>query len=153
MHNTILLALWAGVSFVLYKLIAYGLRERHYRNEAKRLGCEPAYQFNLLDFQGIRNVKRMIAADKRSEIPQYLKGRVDAACAEEGKIITTFDQTILGIQSIFTNHPKNIQAILATQFKDFGLGSRRNANFSTLLGHGIVSLHVPVRSPNREKQC
>lgn len=139
MHNSILLAFWAGASFVLYKIVAYFLTERHYSNEAKRLGCEPAYEFKLLDFQGIRNVSRMIAADKKYDIPEYIKGRVDKACADEGKNVTTFDQKILGVRSMFTTDPKNVQAVLATQFKDFGLGEKRNVNFSALLGQGIVS--------------
>jgi hypothetical protein len=140
MHSSVLLALWAGVSFILYKLIAALLTEHHHRNAAKKLGCEPAYQFKLLDIQGIRNVANIIKADKESRVPDHLKTRIDTACAEEGKNITTFDQKILGTRAIFTVEPKNIQAILATQFKDFGLGERRNGNFSALLGHGVVGL-------------
>jgi hypothetical protein len=41
---------------------------------------------------------------------------------------------------IITIDPKNIQAILAVQFKEFGLGEGRNGNFNPLLGHGIVSI-------------
>lgn len=142
MHNSILLALWAGVSFVLYKLVAAFLTERHHRSAAQKLGCEPAHRFRLLDFQGIRGVTRILKADKESRVPDYLKARIDTACAEEGKNVTTFALKILGSRGIFTIEPKNVQAILATQFKDFGLGERRNGNFSPLLGHGIVSLFV-----------
>ena len=46
---------------------------------------------------------------------------------------------IFGSPTTFTIDPKNIQAVLATQFKDFGLGDMRNGNFNPLLGHGIVS--------------
>jgi cytochrome P450 len=139
MHNTILLALWASVSFVLYKVIASILTERHHRNAAKKLGCEPAHQFKGFDIQGIRNVMRIIKADKESRVPDFLKARVDDACALEGKNITTFDQNLLGARGFFTIDPKNVQAVLATQFKDFGLGERRNGNFAPLLGHGIFS--------------
>lgn len=142
MHNSILLALWAGVSFILYKIAAHFISERHHRNAAKRLGCEPAYQFNEFDIQGIRNVSRIIAADKKFRVPDYLKIRVDLACATEGKNITTIDQKVLGMRSTFTVDPKNVQAVLATQFKDFGLGERRNGNFSPLLGQGIVSIPI-----------
>lgn len=140
MHNSILLALWAGGSFVLYKLVSFLLTERYHRNEAKRLGCEPAAKFDIVDFKGIRNVSRMIAADKKYEIPDYIKGRVDRECAKNGKTITTFDQNLLGVRNIFTTNPKNVQAVLATQFKDFGLGKKRNADFVPLLGQGIVSM-------------
>lgn len=142
MHNAAALALWAGASFVLYKVVAYILTELHYRKEAKRLGCEPAYRFKPFDFQGIRNVYNLISADKEARVPQYFKGRVDRACAEEGKIITTYAMEVLGAPSIFTLNPKNVQAVLATQFKDFGLGERRTAIFSPLLGHGIVRFAI-----------
>jgi hypothetical protein len=151
MHNTILLALWASVSFVLYKVIASILTERHHRNAAKKLGCEPAHQFKGFDIQGIRNVMRIIKADKESRVPDFLKARVDDACALEGKNITTFDQNLLGARGFFTIDPKNVQAVLATQFKDFGLGERRNGNFAPLLGHGIVS--VPILPTTREHIC
>jgi hypothetical protein len=142
MHNSILLALWAGGSFVLYKIVAYLLTERYYRNEAIRLGCEPAHRFKLVDFQGIRTVSRMIAADKKFQIPEWLKIRIDDARADKGNNITTFSQKILGTRSMFTVDPKNVQAVLATQFKDFGLGEKRNVNFSALLGQGIVRFTV-----------
>lgn len=145
MHNSVLLALWAGGSFVLYKIVALLLTEHYYRNEAKRLGCEPAAEFELVDFQGIRSVLRMIAADKKFIIPDYIKGRIDKVCADKGRNITTFNQKLLGTRSMFTTDPKNVQAVLATQFKDFGLGEKRNVNFSTLLGQGIVS--VASRKP------
>lgn len=140
MHNSILLALWAGASFILYKIVAYVLTEIHYRKETKRLGCGPPHYFKLLDIQGVRNAWRMIAADKRAAIPDYIRSRVDNTCAEEGKYVTTFGMKVLGAPSIFTVDPKNVQAVLATQFKDFGLGERRNSNFAPLLGQGIVSV-------------
>lgn len=143
MYNAVLVALWAGASFVLYKVVAYILTELHYRKEAKRLGCEPAYSWKFLDFQGIRNVLKILAADKQSRIPDYFKGRVDDACAEEGRTITAFAVTMMGSHTIFTTNPKNVQAVLATQFKDFGLGERRNVVFSELLGHGIVRYRTP----------
>ena len=42
---------------------------------------------------------------------------------------------------ILTPHPdeKNIQAILATQFKDFDIGPKRRNNFMPLLGNGIFT--------------
>lgn len=139
MHNSIILALWAGVSFILYKVVASFITERHHRNAAKRLGCELPYRQKGFDILGIRDVSRIIAADKKQRVPAYIKGRVDDACVVAGRRITTIDQKILGARSTFTVHPKNIQAVLATQFKDFGLGERRNGNFSPLLGQGIVS--------------
>jgi len=38
-----------------------------------------------------------------------------------------------------TVDPKNIQAVLATQFHDFSLGQTRRGNFFPLLGNGIFT--------------
>jgi hypothetical protein len=141
MHNSTLLGLWAGVSFVLYKIISSIILSRRHAAIAKQFGCQPAHPGKQAwwDPLGIINVAKILKADKEYRIPQYLKGRVDMECEEKGKVLNTFYQNIMGGESIFTIEPKNIQAILATQFKDFGLGVRRNGNFSPLLGHGIVS--------------
>ncbi len=50
----------------------------------------------------------------------------------------THEQLLLGSRSINTIDPENIEAILSTQFKDFGLGAREQ-NFRPLLGHGIFT--------------
>ncbi|MCJ1400858.1 hypothetical protein MMC11_004067 [Xylographa trunciseda] len=50
----------------------------------------------------------------------------------------TFEQLLLGIRGIGTRDPENIEAVLSTQFNDFGLGAR-SAHFRPLLGHGIFT--------------
>jgi cytochrome P450 len=140
MSNSILLAAWVGISFVLYKIISSIIVSRRHAARARQLGCLPAHPTKQSPFDplGIQNVVKILKADKQFRIPQYLKGRVDDACVKEGRIINTFHQNIMGAEGYFTVEPKNIQAILATQFKDYGLGKRRNGNFAPLLGHGIV---------------
>ncbi|KAI4151098.1 MAG: hypothetical protein LQ340_003693 [Diploschistes diacapsis] len=51
----------------------------------------------------------------------------------------TFEHSIFGNHAITTMEPKNIQAILATQFKDFSLGERRRKWLTPLLGVGIFT--------------
>lgn len=191
MHSSILLALWALLAFVLFKIAVYVQNERRHARNAKRLGCEKAPTTNF-DPLGIKNVYRLLKADKEFRIPQYVKGRTDGACQKAGKVLGTFHQVrrsgrrvgaapicstyrdcseyldsklllafyalraytlyyrpkmkanvyaqnVLGSPAIFTVEPKNIQTILATQFKDFGLGEVRNNSFYPLLGWGIVS--------------
>jgi hypothetical protein len=41
-------------------------------------------------------------------------------------------QMPLGKTTIMTPHPRNMQAIYATQFKDFELGETRNESFKPL---------------------
>lgn len=59
--------------------------------------------------------------------------------AQNGRPTTTGYFRVFGEGGFFTIEPQNIKAILATQFKDFGLGDRRNGNFAPLLGRGIFS--------------
>lgn len=52
--------------------------------------------------------------------------------------VNSFQVTVLGRTFISTIEPENVKAILATNFKDFGLGQREEA-FGPLLGKGIFT--------------
>ena len=150
MHNSVLLALWAGVSYILYQIIATVIDSRRHAAAARRLNCQPAPNMKVpgilghLDFLGLEHIAKVLTADKEYRIPQYLQGRFHDAGVKEGRRVTTTSSNLMGAMTHFTIEPKNIQAVLATQFKDFGLGERRNGNFSQLLGHGIVSSISPT---------
>ncbi|KAF2849382.1 cytochrome P450 52A12 [Plenodomus tracheiphilus IPT5] len=139
MHSSILLALWVIVSFVIYKIVASVIVSRRHAAVARHLGCQPAHTIKTFDPLGLVNVWRILKADREFRIPQYLKNRIDTACVDNNRTISTFSQGLMGAVAHFTIEPENIQAVLAKQFKDFGLGERRNGNFSPLLGHGIFS--------------
>ncbi|GIC86002.1 cytochrome P450 [Aspergillus udagawae] len=51
----------------------------------------------------------------------------------------TWNQNLLGTWHHVTADPKNIQAILATQFKDFELGPFRRNMFNPVIGKGIFT--------------
>ncbi|KAK8184355.1 cytochrome P450 [Phyllosticta citribraziliensis] len=51
---------------------------------------------------------------------------------------TTFEQRLLGVSGIDTIDPENIEAVLNSQFKEFGFGVRR-PTFFPLLGDGIFT--------------
>ncbi|KAF1956855.1 cytochrome P450 52A12 [Byssothecium circinans] len=139
MHTSILLALWGGATFVIYRVVAYVLEElRHHRN-AKRLGCEPPYAMPSPDGLGIKLVYDTLKSVREHRTPHFLKERLDKTWEREGRMITTFSQSVFGMSTFLTVDPKNIQAVLATKFKDFGLGDLRNKSFSVLLGNGIFS--------------
>ena len=53
--------------------------------------------------------------------------------------VNTWNQNFFGTDVIATVDPKNIQAVLATQFNDFALGELRRKNFFPLLGNGIFT--------------
>jgi hypothetical protein len=49
----------------------------------------------------------------------------------------TFETSILGSTVIHTVEPKNIQAMMVTQFGDFELGKMRRGVLFPLIGNGI----------------
>lgn len=111
---------------------------QHSRN-AKRLGCGSVPHYPCKDPIGINNLKQSLAADKENLVPELAEKRVDIISEQENRYVTTFSITNLGRTNLFTIDPKNIQAVLATQFKDFELGSVRRSSMHPLLGTGIVS--------------
>ena len=142
MHEYIVLFIWAIVFFVIYRIVASHVDALRHTAVARQLGCLPAHNLKHMDPLGIRSLISVLRAVKEQRIPQYIEGLVDAACAREGRTLSTFYQHIKGVDTnmrYMTVDPRNIQAILATKFDDFGLGERRNKIFYPLLGWGIVS--------------
>ena len=127
-------ATWALASYILYSLIVKIVTDRRHAAEAKRLGCKPVQHRQNNWVFGIKRVTEAIQADKAKLFPDLVVARF----AQAG--VPTFAYTILGIEGFLTIEPKNIQAILATQFQDFELGDVRRNNFMPLLGNGIFTL-------------
>ncbi|KAL2688454.1 n-alkane-inducible cytochrome P450 [Phyllosticta citricarpa] len=62
---------------------------------------------------------------------------------------TTFEQRLLGVSGIDTIDPENIEAVLNSQFKEFGFGVRR-PTFFPLLGDGIFTQDGSAWKHSRE---
>lgn len=121
------------ILFALYKTVNSITSQRRHRAEAERLGCKPPQLVsNSLPF-GIDHVLRFLKADSEKRFPDMMVERV----AEQGR--STFQTNLLGLETLLTTDPKNIQALLATQFQDFCLGKDRRGNFFPLLGNGIFT--------------
>lgn len=119
--------------FGIYRLVSSNLRRRQIHRESQRLGCKPVkVSKNRLPL-GIDLIQRYLKADAEKCFPDLLIQRM----AEQGT--TTFKNNVLGTEQIFTAEPKNMQAMLATQFSDFCLGITRRKNFFPLLGNGIFT--------------
>jgi hypothetical protein len=134
MRSGLLLPIWAGIAFVLYKItLSLALRIRNAR-AAKRLHCKPVPTFPLpgYDLLGITNVAQIIQANNAGRLPNYVAERVDIVAKQEDKTVLTFQTQIFQAWLYFTVDPKNVQAILATQFKEFELGPIRYGTFSPL---------------------
>ncbi|KAK3939387.1 cytochrome P450 [Diplogelasinospora grovesii] len=124
---------WVTTSYVFYITISAFLTSRRNATKARELKCEePPLERNRLPL-GIDNLLRTLAADRAKQFPVDLIRRFE----EVGT--NTYRYQVLGARNFRTVDPKNIQAILATQFSDFDLGPTRRGNFLPLLGAGIFT--------------
>ena len=89
--------------------------------KAKELGCQDAVIFPNGGFLGYKHIKEMQAADKVKAFPDFLIKRQDDMSELTGRVCSTFRNDVLGQTMYFTSDPKNIQAMLATQFEDYDL--------------------------------
>jgi hypothetical protein len=112
----------------IYQYIAHARRARSW-------GCKPAatrpYRYPF----AIDILQRYTKADRENNTQND-----DLAIYEEMGCRSSWQQQILGNWHHATNDPKNIQAMLATQFKDFELGPIRRGSFAPLTGDGIFTL-------------
>ena len=110
----IIALIWALVSYIIYFCVSIVLKSRRHAARARELKCEePVVQYNKYP-GGIDNILRALAADKEKRFPpDMIQRTIDAGAI-------TFKYSVLGQTNITTADEKNIQAILATQFADFG---------------------------------
>ena len=96
-------------------------------------GCQPIYN-RLPQFERIVGVdlyRTQIGASKDGRILELAQGRYD----KYGK---TWSARMMGQTYVNTIDIENIKTILASNFKDFGLGQRQEA-FGAMLGRGIFT--------------
>jgi hypothetical protein len=139
LHISVLAALWLAGSYVVAKVITYIINENAHRRRAKELGCKPCYKARV-GFFGIPQVIKSIQADREKRFPDFLMEQSALASERAGRPVTTTEATLLGQKRFITQDPANVKAVLATQFKEFGLGEDRINNFAPVLGHGIVCI-------------
>lgn len=105
---------WALVAYVIYFFVSAFVTSRRRAAKARELKCEePPFQKNKYPF-GIDNLMRALEADKVKRFPPDMVQRT----IDVGAI--TYKYQVLGATNISTSDEKNVQAILATQFNDFG---------------------------------
>lgn len=124
---------------VVLQIIRLAVNSWQHARRARSLGCGSLPRLPCKDPIGISTLKESMAADKSKTIPQLSERRFKQMSEQEGRFVTTFIMRNLGRDVTFTVDPKNVQAVLATQFKDFELGAPRRRNLHPLLGTGIVS--------------
>ncbi|KAE8381353.1 cytochrome P450 [Aspergillus bertholletiae] len=115
-------------------LLRWILTSLLHAQRARRMGCKPAFvRPSRLPF-GIDILKRYMDMT-RAQILQ----NDDLVLYEELGRRPTWNQNILGNWHHVTVDPKNVQAMLATQFKDFELGPPRRNLFGPVIGKGIFT--------------
>ncbi|KAK4994759.1 hypothetical protein LTR66_005273, partial [Elasticomyces elasticus] len=137
MQLSFLLPILGLIAFALYKVLNAIVTRYQDARRSRQLGCEPLPRFPDGGFLGIKLLKRMITADKEFLFPSFLLDRSKQMAEMHGRPVGSYQQTTLGQAIVMTSDPKNIQALLSTQFDDFGLGEARRGNMMATLGDGI----------------
>ncbi|QDS77320.1 hypothetical protein FKW77_004764 [Venturia effusa] len=130
--------LWLSTISLVFKIINALHIEHTHRNRERQLGCKKPYDAKLGLF-GLPQVWRTLRAAQEKRLLVFMIEESKKACQEAGRVILTTENVILGYKRIFTFDPANVKAVLATQFKEFGLGDDRINTFAPVLGHGIFS--------------
>lgn len=133
-----------AVAALMLRVLSSLVRSLYNAYKARQLGCGSIPLYPGKDPWGISNLLDSMEADKVKRIPQLTERRLRQVCENEGRPVTTFRFRQVFRESITTVDPKNIQAVLATQFKDFALGAPRKNSLHPLLGSGIVSICTSV---------
>jgi cytochrome P450 len=115
-------------------VVQSALVEISHARRASKLQCKPAY---------VRPYRWPLALDILKRYIEAINAQVlqndDLDLYKELGCRPTWYQNILGTWHHFTTDPKNIQAILATQFEDFELGPLRRGSLGPVVGDGIFT--------------
>ena len=133
MTPTFYLGIGLLTALLLYKIVQNVITSQYHARRAKELGCKPAFPRPYRLPFGIDMLTRITKADREHVLPN----EIQAIYNELG--VETWEQHFLGQKIFATVEPKNIQALLATQFNDFELGTLRRNQFAPLFGNGIFT--------------
>lgn len=107
--------------------------------KAKAAGCQPAPLFLPWDLLGIYNIRIELNGVKTHRLSDAFISRRDTMSRKTGRVCNTFRTYYPpGETWYYTFDPKNLQAVLATQFQDFQHPAAMVKAFEPLLGLGIV---------------
>jgi hypothetical protein len=126
------LIVWSLAAYVFYSLLRLSIAAYQRAVAAKSRGCRPAPTYPSPDPTGILNAIKIVQANNAGRLNHHVVERIDTVSKQEGRPVWTFQTHIARSWLFFTCDPKNIQALLATQFKDFELGPIRFGTFNGL---------------------
>lgn len=124
-----------AVIFTVYCVVAH-IRQTA---KAKSFGCQPAPLFRPWDVFGVHNFKTEINGLKTNRLSDaFLRRKKEMSTAMQRECKTFRIKYPPADTWFYTFDPKNLQAVLATQFQDFQQPAARVGAFEALLGLGIV---------------
>ncbi|KAF2435579.1 cytochrome P450 alkane hydroxylase [Tothia fuscella] len=121
----------AILAFVIYR-ISRVIRER--KNDhaiAESHGCLPAPRLQNQRPFGVDRLEQIFRADTESRLMELFLFHF----RQTG---STLEQVFLGTKAFDTIEPANLEALLSTNFKDIGMGPRRDITFP-MFGDGIFT--------------
>ncbi|KAJ5034973.1 uncharacterized protein L3040_008240 [Drepanopeziza brunnea f. sp. 'multigermtubi'] len=121
-------------SYVLYQIVLYFEAVRRRSVIARKYGCRSIPSYPHRD--PIFGLDIFLENARLARMGGFLE-RVAARYREMGTY--TYKILLLGDPVISTAEPENVKALLATQFKDFALPSRRKNALRPTFGHGIFT--------------
>jgi hypothetical protein len=124
----------AGFLVCLRVFNTFIVKPLQYRLKSRRLGCGPVPVEPKRWPLGIDVVRRGLHADREQRTPDFVTARFEAMGCY------TWGLSLLGTSNLITAEPRNVQALLATQFDDFIMGSARRTNLKTVLGRSIFAV-------------
>lgn len=128
--TVILCAVALGLTRIVWQSISWHLR---YRQFHRSHGCQRLRSAPSKD--PILGLDHFFRLGKAAHNSRYLE-QFQQWFQEVG---STFGVNLMGDYLIFTNEPKNVQAVLVTKFNDFEIGQRRRDNSAELLGIGVFN--------------
>ena len=115
-----------------------------YKSKERLARCSPAPLFRPWDLLGIANFRIELNGMKTNALSQAFIDRKREMSLKLGRDCKTFRIYYPpGETWYYTFEPRNLQAVLATQFGDFQQPQFRVAAFERLMGMGIVCCPQP----------
>ncbi|KAJ6192116.1 cytochrome P450 alkane hydroxylase [Bipolaris maydis] len=112
------------------------------RTTSIRHGCRPPPTLHVHWPFGLDRLKQMVQADAELRLMELFLFHFR-------QIGSTLEQKFLGTKVFGTMEPANLEAILSTQSKDFGIGARRDVALP-MLGDGIFTQEGPDWKRSRD---
>jgi hypothetical protein len=127
-------------------LLRFLFTSLQYYRFSKAHGCqEPPAMPQLERILGYDRFKHQMAMSKAKQILPDIARRFE-------EIGDTFTVVSMGMKFYVTREPENVKAILATNFKDFGIGQRFRS-MGALLGQGIFTSDGGLWEHSRVSNC